>query len=121
MTREEAIKELMWSTGYGHGICRVANMFAAALARPDADHPDWPSIVTVSEPAEKYTDEELQKLVAFSREMTAKYDEIFSWRMGANLIVIDKQDEGRWLRKRQSWYMGPMYSPTLDEAMEVFR
>lgn len=124
--RKELEAALMWSTGYGYGICSVGNMMMAALSHPDEKNPDWPSVVTVSSPPEKYTDDELRKLVEFSKERkerTERYDRMFNYRMGANLIVLDKMDgqDGRWLRKRQSWYMGPMFSQTLDEALEVFR
>jgi len=37
------------------------------------------------------------------------------------MIVIDKQGEDRWLRKRMSWEYGPMFSPSLDEALAIFR
>jgi hypothetical protein len=61
----------------------------------------------------------------FSKRKTAEYDRLFSVRMGANAIVMDKvqhdfSEKTYWLRKRMSWEMAPMYSETLDEAIAVF-
>lgn len=111
----------MWSTGSGFGVCAVGNAMMWALDRPTEDKPDWPSVVTVSGPSDKYTDAELETIIEFAKQQTAHYDEMFKYRRGANLVVIDKEGEGRWLRKRMSWYMGPMYSPTLSEALEIFK
>ena len=120
--RQEMIEELEWNSGgYGFGICEIANSMLWAMDRPGPDKPDLKSIVAVSGPPDRYTDDELEKLVALSRRVTARYDEMFRYRRGANLILIDKPKEsnGKWLRKRLSWNRGPMYSNTLDEAIEI--
>ncbi len=118
LSRDEMIAKLMWSSGgSGYGICGIGAAFLWESQRPEPGQPDWPSIVTIQGPKEKYTDEELAELVAFSEEKTAEYDKIFRHRMGANLIVMDKLPEGRWWRKRMSWEIGPMISETLPEAI----
>jgi len=119
----ELAQQLVWNDGgTGYGLCAVAGFAVWAMSEPK--HPrgadDLRSIVAVSGPPEKYTVEELEKLVAFSERRTAHYDTMFRWRLGANLIFIDKMPDGRWYRKRQSWTMGVMSSDTLDEAMAVF-
>jgi hypothetical protein len=68
---------------------------------------------------EDYTDKELEKLVAFSKEMTGRYDKFWNQRKGANLICIEKEN-GIWMRKRQTWNAGQMWSKTLDEALDIF-
>lgn len=123
MTREEMIGKLQWNDGgMGFGICTVANSMLWHTSKPK--HPrgedDLKSVVGISGPPENYTDEELAKLVEFSEQRTAKYDEMFLWRLGANMILINKLSSGSWMRKRLSWEYGPMVSPTLDEAIAVF-
>ena len=78
------------------------------------------SVVAVSWPPEKYTDEEIQKLYKFSVAETERYDKRVKTRVGANLIVFDKYEDGQWLRKRLTWEIGEMTSETLNEAIEVF-
>ena len=66
----------------------------------------------------KCTVEELARLVEFSQERTAYIRGIIGpIRYGDNLYVL-KKNENNWLSKRQSWTMGRMYSPTLEEAIE---
>jgi hypothetical protein len=83
------------------------------------------SIVIVKGPPNGYSDEELESLVAFSERQTADYDTMWNprdqvrARDGCNAILIGKVFE-KWMRKRLSWYIGPMFSETLAEAMEVF-
>lgn len=121
LSREALVEELMWNEGgNGFGICEVGNQLRWALERPGPDKPDLKSIVLVNVPAEKYTDTQLRWLVLFSRHVTAKHDEVCKRRMGANLIVIGKEQEDRWLRKQLTWTMGPMYSKTMLSAMGVF-
>lgn len=121
MNRQELIEKLMWNDGgVGLGITPIATSFMLNLMKPKSKEDDWKSVVAVSGPPEKYTNKELQKLVDFSERRTAIYDEMFSYRMGCNLIHINKYDENTWLRKRTSWDMGPMFSKSLDEAMSVF-
>lgn len=124
MNREEMINRLQWNDGgMGHGICTVASSMIWAMSRPKEPRgaDDLKSVVAVSGPPTKYTDEELATLVQFSDERTAKYDAMFYWRLGANLICINKLDSGCWMRKRLSWESGLMVSPTLQEAIEVFK
>jgi hypothetical protein len=116
----DAIEWLLPESGTGMGICAVANMFMWATADVAPEN-DLKSVVVVKGPPDKYTDEELAKLLVFSRAYTAYYDEMFTQRIGANLIIFDKRGfDGAWLRKRMTWDMGPMYSKTLDEAIAVF-
>ncbi len=123
VSRQELIAKLEWNQGgTGFGICSFAMAAIWAEDRPGPDKPDLKSIVAVNGPPDKYTDEELAKIVAFAERKTAAYDQMYRWRRGANLILINKHDTGigtLWLRKRLSWDHGPMYSATLDEALEV--
>lgn len=130
MNREELESQLMWNGGGGgFGLCSVASSFAWALDTPGPDHPDLTSIVAIGEPKEKYTDDELKKLIEFAKFKTKDYDKMFRYRRGANLVIIDKWDrtisdkkpEYVWLRKRMSWEFGAMFSPTLDEALNFMR
>jgi hypothetical protein len=57
-------------------------------------------------------------ILEFAELATANYDEMFIHRRGANLILFNKEESGRWMRKQQSWTEGPMHSPTLHEAIE---
>lgn len=123
-SRQDLINRLEWNNGgMGHGICSFASSMLWAMNRPK--HPrgedDLQSIVAVSGPPDKYTDEELAALVAFSDEQTADYDKMFNWRLGANLICINKFDETSWMRKRLSWEYGPMFSTSLEDALSTFR
>jgi len=121
MKRPELIEKLMWNSGgTGMGVCTVANAFVMNSMVPESKQEDWKSVVAISGSPEKYSDKELEKLVAFSERRTANYDRMFRYRMGCNLIFIDKVEENRWLRKRLTWDMGLMYSVSLDEAMAVF-
>lgn len=112
MTRKEMVAKLLWNSG---GIFR--NPLTWTMGRPTPSKPDWSSIVAINGSPNNYTNEELEKLVAFAEKATARYDLLFSYRRGANLILFEKLGE-RWLRKRVSWDMGPMFSPTLDEAIQ---
>jgi hypothetical protein len=116
--RAALVERIMWNSGgTGFGLCRLAGMMLHQMQRPD---PDWKSVVAISGPPEKYTDEELEKLADFSDRHTARYDQIFNVRAGANAICIDKVNHNCWMRKRMSWEYGPMHSTTLDQAIEVF-
>ncbi len=118
-SRQEMIESLEWNSGgYGFGVCSVANSMCWVMDSPGPEKPDLKSIVAVGSPSSKYTNEELEKLVKFSEEATARYDEMFTYRRGANLILFDKFENGSWLRKRLSWEFGPILSKTLDEAIE---
>jgi len=119
MSREELIARLQWNSG-GSGLGSIAGIMSWAMDHPGEGKPDLKSIVAVSGPPEKYTDEELVELVAFSDKKTAEYDEMFRYRRGANLICIDKTADGRWMRKRLTWEMGPFFSDSLGEALTIF-
>ena len=120
LTREDVIKKLLWNDGgYGFGICSVAGSMLWSMDTPGPGKPDLQSVVAVSGPPEKYTDEELEKIFLFSERATARYDKMFSHRRGANLILFDRVGNGHWMRKRLSWTEGPMYSETLDEAIAI--
>jgi hypothetical protein len=121
LTRQEMIDRLEWNGGgYGFGVCAFAGMMSWALDEPGPNKPDLKSIVAVSGPPAKYTDEELTKLVTFAESKTARYDAMFRVRRGANLVLFDKREfDGKWMRKRLTWDMGPMYSDTLDDAIAV--
>lgn len=119
MSKEELIARIMWNSGgCGFGISRIANIMSWAMDRPGEGKPDLKSIVVVSGPPEKYSDEELRELAAFSERATADYDRMGIYRRGANLICFDKVD-GRWMRKRLTWEVGPFFSDTLKEAIAV--
>lgn len=143
MNRQEAVAKLLWTKSGQYeldweALCKYCN-------KPRTEHGDrfneceplnlqnygrftrgndWPSTVAVISPPEQYTDEELEKLVAFSERRTAVYDGIFSVRLGMNLITIGHQkshpDSSLWYRSRASWVRGSFWSKTLDEAMAVF-
>jgi hypothetical protein len=120
--RKELVEKLMWNQGgTGFGVCSMANAFMWAMDRPGPGKPDLKSVVAICGEPKKYTTEELELLVEFSTKATERYDKMFSERRGCNLILIDKRAEGSWMRKRLTWEMGPMYSPTLQEALEVFK
>jgi len=121
MARQQMIDALMWTEGgMGFGVCAVATAMAWQMSKPKTKADDLKTVVAISGQPADYTDEELEKLVAFSQRRTARYDKMFSVRMGANLICIAKTGPNSWMRKRLSWEHGPMFSPTLDEAMAVF-
>jgi hypothetical protein len=118
-SREEIIREIQW--GRGTPFCDMGTFISWATDTPSSTHPDIGSVVMVHGPPEKYTDEEPGKILEFSRKQTEYYDKLFSYRRGANLYVIDKIDEGKWLRMQQSWKIGPFFSETLDEAISFVK
>jgi hypothetical protein len=125
LSRKELIEALFWTGGgNGFGICRVANMMMQSMMRPETPDEDWPFNVTVQGKPKDYTDDELRELLEFSREMTADYNRMFKWRMGCNLIIVEKNMDNphrAWWRKRQTWTMGYMWSSTLEDALDTFR
>lgn len=111
-------------SGVGLGICRVANMLFWNDQKPNEKNPDWNSIVAVRGPLEKYTREELVKMLRVAKLVTDVYDSRSRWRQGANIWIIDKDmewSEGHisWLCKRLSWECGRMYYASLDEVAWV--
>lgn len=119
-TRDELISSVEWNSGgYGFGVCSLAGSILWGMQEPSAKKPDLKSTIAICGKPEKYTDEELEKVVAFAKRHDEKYDKMFRYKLGCNMILFDKTDEGRWMRKRLTWTMGPMYSPTLDEAIAV--
>ena len=118
--RKALINQLEWNSGgFGYGVCSFGNQMIWEMDRPGPNKPDLKSVVAVCGNPKKYTTEELTKIVEFSKFATARYDELFTIRRGCNLILFDKRDDGHWMRKRLSWTMGPMYSPSLDEALTI--
>jgi hypothetical protein len=119
MSRQELIAKLEWNDGgTGFGICAVANSMLWAMDRPTEEKKDLVSVVFVTGPESKYTTEELELIVKFAEERNRIYDRMFSYRRGCNAICIDKFSKTSWLRKRLSWTMGPMFSASLEEAIE---
>ena len=116
MTRKELIQRLSWNSGgMGYGVASIGMQLAMRMSGKTI-----PSIVVVSIPQDKYTDEELSKLVAFSEKMTEDFKRRFGGPLlGDNCICLEKM-EGCWMRKKLTWECGPMTSPTLDEALAVF-
>ncbi|MBX4195850.1 hypothetical protein KW796_02765 [Candidatus Parcubacteria bacterium] len=113
--REELIAKLLW---LDHDTEHPADHLMRYLKRPGPDNPEPVSVVGVEGNPGDYSDEELEKIVAFAEKANARYDEHWRSRIGANFIVFGKSlHDGKWLRKRFSWYMGPMYSDSLDEAI----
>jgi len=131
--RQALIERIMWlseDSGIGYGIPSFGNMMMQSMMKPKTPSEDWKSVVAVKGPASKYTDDELSSLADFSDRYTADYDSRWRYRMGANLLIFDREHHDypwlesgpvtRWLRKRQSWESGPMYSDTLEEAISRF-
>lgn len=127
LSRDELIDAIMWNSGgYGYGVCSFANMMAHRLSTVEPK-----SVIAVCaetpDEIEKYTDEELRKLAAFSRECTDAYRSYFGTCAGVNYIIFDKligwrKDQPEvWLRKRASWEVGTMHSLSLDEAIAHMR
>lgn len=116
MTRENLIEKLLWITpnsGWGFGL--GGGLFQALSPSKRTIK----SAVVIKQPESKYTDEELEKLLAFSEKVTEHHVKLLgSVLVSDNLIVIDKMEDGSWLRKARSWEMGEFFSPTLDEAIE---
>lgn len=120
---------VMWldeNSGVGMGICEFATSFVMAMAKPKQYNndtgrydDDWPSVVAVRGPESKYTKDELAKLYEFGARRTERYDEMFRWRLGCNLIIVDKFDDGRWAIKRQTWYHFSI-KETMQEVFDLF-
>ena len=124
MNRQDMIDAMEWlspDSGSGFGVCEIASMFSWAMAEPGPEG-DLKSVVAVKGPSEKYSDEDIAKLHDFSQRYTAYYDEMFTQRMGANLIIVDNDgyDPSPWMAKGMSWTMGRFYWPTLEEALASF-
>jgi hypothetical protein len=122
--KEELIAKLMWNSGgAGYGVCAVAGAMLWGMDQPTETRPDLISIVAIGGSPCEYSDIELKRLVEFSEAATANYDKRWRYRRGANLICISKHEDSTgvyWMRKRMSWTMGSLFSPTLDEALAIF-
>jgi hypothetical protein len=118
MNRQELEEMIMWNEG-GHTIGDIGLQLNHIMDRPGPNNPDTKSIVALGLPREKYTDEELEKIVAFAQRVTSRYDRMYPYRRGANFILLDKRDDGMWLRKRLSWMAGAMYSTSVDHAIAI--
>ncbi len=119
LTREEMLARFVPVSG-GWSMQNVGLAMMYAMDEPKPGKPDFPSVVGLYGPEEKYTNEELAKLVEFADRVTQAYDRLFRFRRGANLYLFDKPDwrrDGFWMRKKLTWTEGPMFSPTLEEAI----
>ncbi|MBI2046807.1 hypothetical protein HYT26_01430 [Candidatus Pacearchaeota archaeon] len=128
--RKEAEAKVLWlkpDSGTGFGLCAFAGQIIWNEQEPKKFNPetgrfddDWASVVAVIGPKLKYFDWELEKIIPFAEKMTQEYDKHWRYRVGCNLIILEKREDGRWLRKRMSWIEGQMYSKSLDEAIKIF-
>jgi hypothetical protein len=116
--RQELEEKIMWNGG-GHTIGDIGLQFHHAMDEPGPNKPDLKSIVALGLPRYKYTDEELEQIVMFAERVTSRHDRMFRYRRGANFILLDKRDDGMWLRKRLSWITGAMYSTSLSHAIAI--
>ena len=118
--RRTLIDRLEWaspdsSSGYGNNL---GEAMLWEMDCPRQDKPDLKSTVVVFGPPSKYTTEELAQIVVFADSSDAEYDRMFCYRRGCNMTVFDKLSPTRWLRKRLSWYMGPLFSESLEDAIK---
>lgn len=116
-TRQSLIDQIMWSDGgSGWGICAIGNMMMAQQSKRAMK-----SIVSLQGSPDEYTDEELGKVVEFSKVRDERHRLICGEiLMGDNVIVLRKMGS-KWLRKRMTWNIGPMFSDSLDEALEFMK
>ncbi|MFA5080805.1 MAG: hypothetical protein WC472_04275 [Candidatus Paceibacterota bacterium] len=110
--RQSLIEKIQWNNAR---LFKTGSFMVWAL---DIPRSGIKSIVVVRGPPDKYTDEELEKIVEFSGKMTTD-DIIFCRQRETNLIIIDKNQERT--RKRHPWAIGPYFSNTLDEAINIFK
>lgn len=118
LSRQEIIDKLEWNEGgFGFEMFSVAS---SAMDEPRPGHPDLKSIIVVCGSPDKYTDEELRKILKFAERKTAAHDKTSRYRRGANLILIDKPNwsPGRWFFKRLTWRNGSI-ADSLDEAIAM--
>lgn len=115
-TREALESRLLFNEGgYGLGIGGTLTWTFSP-----ATH-DLSSIVAITGPASKYTDDELRTLADVSDALTAAYDELFTERRGANLWIVDKDDQfspKRWMVKRLTWDHGYPRHATLKGMLD---
>jgi len=111
-------------SGYGFGVCTFGNMIQWSMMKPKKD---WGSILGTKAPLERYTKDELIKMLLFAKKVTENYDKYFRVRAGANIVILDKENYdwdkenkyNRWKIKYLSWY-DMRFFDTLDEAIEYF-
>ena len=119
-SRQELLDSLEWNSGgHGFGIPAFAGAMLWASDRPTAERPDLKSIVAVCMPQEKYTDDELREICAFARLVTGNYDELFGYRRGCNMLIIEKYEGefwkgNNWMIKRMSWEYGTPHHPSVQ-------
>lgn len=112
-SREQLVEQLLWSEGGASwGVCAVGNMVAAVMTRQEIK-----SCVTVQGDPADYTDEELRKLVKFSRDQSAVHVRVCGNILSSDNLYILRKEKSSWLSKRRSWEFGRMYSPSLDDAI----
>lgn len=108
----------MWNDGgWGFGAAPFSGSMLWSSDKPGPKKPDLKSIVAICTPQDIYTDDELAKLLAFSKMKTDEHKKRGEYCRGSNLIIFEKCPvTGRWMRKRLMWVV-PSYSPTVDEAI----
>lgn len=97
MTREELTEAIAWHNG-----------------RITGSRTNLKSRVLLEGPPDKYTDEELQRVLEFAERRTRE-DKV---NPGSNLIYLDK-DENSWIRFREDHSLGTTRRRTLDEILRV--
>jgi hypothetical protein len=75
------------------------------------------SLVCVIGEENNYTESEIALLEQFSKAYIEWDNRIGPDKTFAYYIFFQKGDDGRWLRVKESWTEGPLYSPTLKEAL----
>lgn len=103
-------------SGYGSGLCSFAFWGIYNLMPIE---PDWGSVVATRVPIERYSRNELIKMLLFAKKMTAEYDEIVGHRKRSNIITLDKTSSGLWVVKKLTWDQG-RYFKVLDDAITFF-
>ena len=73
----------------------------------EQDNEDFPSIVGIIAPSDKYTDDDLARLSLFAEEVTSDFDKRHKSRSQANLYLFDKIERRHgwieWKASKSSW------------------
>ena len=118
MDRNEMVKKILWlsdRSGASFGVTSFASM-----AIWDESEEELKSVVAITGPSNKYSDEEIQKLYKFSVERTKKHDKICRSRIITDMIIFDKMSPDFWYRAKMDWNVGSLVSETLDDAIAFF-
>ena len=73
----------------GHFILLEENSSLWSVGYPD-DPDDIPSVVCLGLPLEKYTAQELMKLIEISKRINAEYERLLEFKKGSNLWYLNK-------------------------------